>query len=541
MPIFSSVKFKKPRRSTFDLSHERLLTTRIGRLTPILCQEVIPGDTFRLNTALFARLLPLQTPAMAQFDIYTHFFFVPNRLLWDKWEDFITGGKDGLAKPVFPTTSYSAIAGNGASMVQAGSNLDYLGFPSYDGTNIAGLSDANHISQLPFRALGCIWNEYYRDESIDPEIDFGFNLSGHLSKIGANLLPLFQPMYRRWKKDYFTSALPWPQRGADVLLPYEADIVFNPNGKTYVHDSSYTDQGASRALYSNAENGDNFPADVNGQLTSSPSDSGIIGVKNPITIDNSRNLELESRSATVNELRRSLKVQEWLEKNARGGYRYIEQILSHFGVRSSDSRLQRPEYLGGGKTPINISEIPQTSEGTAESPQGTLVGKGTSIGFNHSFKRFFEEHGIIIGLMSIVPKSLYMQGMPRFFTKFDKFDFAWPEFGNLGEQEIRQDEIYYNPSAHTDENEALFGYTPRYAEYKYAPSTVHGQFRTSLTQWHSARIFTNNPRLNADFLAVRPEQFGRLFAVDDEDNILVQLRHNIKSKRTLPYYGTPRI
>lgn len=541
MSIFNSIKVKKPRRSRFNLSHDRLLTTQIGRLTPILCQEVIPGDTFRLSTELFARLLPLQTPAMARFDIYTHFFFVPNRLIWTEWEDFITGGKDGKAKPTFPTTSYKAIKGAGDRCITPGSNLDYLGFPAFSGSNPNECNDSNHISILPFRALGLIWNEYYRDESIDEEIDIGAAGSQHYSALPSAFYPMFRPMYRRWKKDYFTSALPWPQRGADeVVTPFDLRVAY---------DHSPTANGETKLFKANGKRFGNGATSIQAESTvvgqESPT-ANLVGLSSGnshdvLNVDNSDNLTIEGRTATINELRRSIKVQAWLEKNARGGYRYIEQILSHFGVRSSDARLQRPEYLGGGKTPIVISEIPQTSSSLDSTPQGTLVGKGTALNRNHAFKRFFEEHGIIIGIMSIIPKSIYQQGLPRLFTKFDKLEFAWPEFGNLGEQEIRSDELFYDPTALPSSNEGLFGYTPRYAEYKYAPSTVHGQFRSTLAHWHSGRIFQSRPELNADFLSVKPNQFDRLFAVSGEDTILVQLHHNIVAKRALPYYGTPTI
>lgn len=247
-------------------------------------------------------------------------------------------------------------------------------------------------------------------------------------------------------------------------------------------------------------------------------------------------------AATINELRQAIKAQEFLELGARGGSRYIEQILAYFGVKSSDARLQRPEYLGGGKQPVVISDVLQTSETTQESPQGQPAGHGVSLGRSNSFKRFFEEHGYVIGIMSIMPQPCYQQGMPRQYTKFDRLEHYWPQFSHLGEQAIRKDELYYDPTNEI-QNEETFGYAPRYAEYKFINSSVHGDFRTSLNFWHMGRIFDSCPNLNKDFVQFKPGSVNRVFAVEDQqfNHLWINVRNNITALRPMPKYGTPLI
>jgi hypothetical protein len=251
----------------------------------------------------------------------------------------------------------------------------------------------------------------------------------------------------------------------------------------------------------------------------------------------------EGTSVTINDLRRSIKLQEWLEKNARGGARYIEQIFSHFGVKSSDARLQRVEFLGGGKTPVVISEVLQTSATQApeiaETPLASMAGHGISVGSTHEFTKFFEEHGIVMGIMSVMPKTAYQQGTPRMFTKFDKFDYYFPEFAHLGEQEIKNKEIYTTNDA--TYNEGTFGYTPRYAEYKYRESRVCGDFRSNLNFWHLGRIFSSAPNLNSAFVHPDPTTLNRIFAVTDDNtqHLWCQVYHDIKAIRPMPKFGVP--
>lgn len=530
--LFNSVSARRPKRNVFNLSHSVKMSTQMGRLTPILCEEVVPGDKFRGNTNALVRLAPMLAPVMQEINVYTHFFFVPNRLLWNEWEDFITGGRDGTSSPVFPRFR---LTGNELITQMGNRSLaDYLGVSYGQPTASTNTVD---ISQLPFRAYQLIYNEYYRDQNLQDEIDIPLESGISVGPI-ESLLSLRN---RAWEKDYFTSALPWAQRGPEVRFPLGGDArvrldVKQPGDRQWVVDP-------------------NTGNPVYGDLLSYQSPTpqpGILSVgdgttagSSPAVIDPNGTLwtDLSEVSGTsVNEFRRSIRIQEWLEKNARGGSRYIEQILSHFGVRSSDARLQRPEFLGGGKSPIIISEVLQTSSSDETSPQANMSGHGISAHGSHAWSKYIEEHGYIIGIMSILPRTAYQQGLPKHFAKFDKFDFYWPELAHLGEQPIWNKEIYLDPSSTSDENDAVFGYTPRYAEYKYCSSRVHGDFKDTLAFWHQGRIFSSKPNLNEQFVISDPTE--RIFAVDDTgstDKLWVQLHNIVHAVRPMPKYGTPTI
>lgn len=519
MKIFDRVQINKPKKSAFDLSHERKFSMNMGDLVPVLCQEVLPGDSFRLNMEQLVRLQPMLAPMMHRVNVYTHFFFVPNRLVWNDWEKFITGGDIGIDTPVFPTLS------NGVTMTNLklapefkyGSLLDYMGFPvkQIHGSSLTTKVPSFRISQLPFRAYQLIYNEYYRDQNLETPIDI-LKTSGIADWTNALFQPLLKLQKRAWEKDYFTSALPYAQKGQALELPLSGDApIYMESPALGKHNLiGYSTNGQTR---------------VDVELVGNASTS--IGV--PLKADMSN-----VNSTTINELRSAFQIQKWLEKNARGGTRYIEQILSHFGVKSSDARLQRPEYLGGGKTPVTVSEVLQMSATEATSPQGNMAGHGLSVGSSHSFKRYFEEHGFIIGIMSVLPRTAYFQGLPKMFTRTDRFDYAWPEFAHLGEQEVKNEEVYFDPS---DDfyNKGTFGYQPRYTEYRYIPDTVHGDFANSLKFWHMAREFSTRPALNSSF--VKSDPTTRVFAVTDPayPKLLVQTYANFQAIRTLPKYGNP--
>lgn len=547
MSLFSSIKLRKPKRSNFDLSHEVKLTTDFGRLTPFLCQEVLPGDTFKCNASIFARMAPMIAPIMSRVDIYTHFFFVPNRLIWDKWEDFITGGEDGKSFPLPPTITLDQLISHhltGSSQLP-----DYLGVPPF---HHGPAHDGFQISALPFRAYAKIWNDWYRDQNIMPEADIQKGLSGPMEISGDG--ELYKVRYRCWQKDYFTSALPWPQRGEDVVLPMRnATLQGGSSGATLLYDSKGN-------LFSETDIENLYGLD---QPPEGVVLTGITKRNNKRVrvnlLNTNAEVNLKNAAPTINELRRSYRVQEWLEANARGGARYIEQILSHFGVRSSDARLDRVELLGGGKAPIMISEVLQTSmttsgsggsSGDMGSALGDMAGHGVTSSNSHTFKKFFEEHGFVFGIMSIMPKASYMNGLSRMWRRMDKFDYAWPEFANIGEQAIHNYEINMDARGNGTGNDAIdgtFGYAPRYSEYKYQPSRVCGDFRTSLKFWHLARDFGDVvPGLNYQFLTCGDntnEDLSRIFAVDNDggDHFFIQAFINLKAKRPLPYYGIPTI
>lgn len=535
--IFNSVRLKRPRRNVFDLSYENKLTVNAGELIPIMCKPVVPGDKFRVNTEMLVRLAPLVAPMMHRVDVFTHYFFVPNRLLWNQWEDFITKGVDGSDSPVFPTLSLPSVV-NIADAHKAwgdGSLWDYLGLPSLNqiGNAVFQVQSPNgvkapigyKVSALPFRAYRLIYNEYYRDQNLTPETSI--TLDGGDTPSNANSAN-FVIRRRSWEKDYFTSALPWVQRGPEVTVPVQ--------GTGDNLDVTLKNKAADSYFVSSSNNRPTGNLEVvNGVLFANHESSGT-SVGAYLSPDNFQ-VNVDELGVNINDLRTSNALQRWFERNARSGSRYIEQILSHFGVRSSDARLQRPQFLGGGRTPISVSEVLQTSATDSTSPQANMAGHGISAGVNHGFTRYFEEHGYIMGIMSIRPRTGYQQGVPKDFRKFDNMDFYFPEFAHLGEQEIKNDEVYLNQ--YDADNEGTFGYTPRYAEYKYSQNEAHGDFRGNMAFWHLNRIFTSKPNLNTTFVECNPS--NRVFATAEtsDDKYWVQIYQDIKALRLMPKYGTP--
>lgn len=544
MSIFSKVPVSRPRRTAFNLSHEVKLSCNMGSLVPILCREVVPGDTFKLSSEIFMRFAPMLAPIMHRVNVYTHFFFVPNRIVWDNWEEFITGGEDGNSMPVHPFINMPDVAGGESSaLLQNGSLADYFGLPT-SATPSTLWPENFHVDSLPFRGYAKIWNEYYRDQNLQEEIDIPYGDGDDTSYVDE----ILQLRNRAWEKDYFTSALPWAQRGGDVSLPITGDapVVYTSGAGLFVDSGVVTENNNSRPFY--AGEGLDGTTGSEGSLSYAPTDSPTSRTTRSVGYDPDGSLEADLSavtSATINDLRQAFALQRWLEINARGGSRYTEQIFSHFGVRSSDGRLQRPEYLGGGRAPVQISEVLQTSATEDESPQANMAGHGLAVGNTNRFRRFFEEHGYVIGIMSVLPRTTYQQGVPRQFRKFDKFDYYFPEFAHLGEQPIYPSEIYVDET--TDDAGAPFGYTPRYAEYKYIPSQVCGDFKSTLAFWHLGRIFGSAPTLNGAFTTARVGQNGSIrsdiFAVQDPDDhhLWVSIYNSLLAVRPMPKFGVPRL
>lgn len=529
MSIFSKVAMPRPQTNTFDLSHDRKFSGKIGELMPISVMEVVPGDKFNIKATNMTRFAPLITPIMHKASVYCHFFFVPNRILWPNWENFISGGEDGLADPTFPTVDLTIPTQYGVQTL-----ADYLGLPT--GNQLL------NVSALPFAAYQKIYQDYYRDENLITKTDVSVS-DGTQSSIDT--IELASMKKRAWQHDYFTSALPWTQRGPEATIPLggTAPLLYGDyghsgnNAYTFVKDQPNAGGGViPSASFPEVQSSGVTP----GALISTPGQ----GIYN-FDVSNTHIADLSNATASsINDLRRAFRLQEWLERNARGGARYIEIITAHFGVRSSDARLQRPEFLGGSSTPITISEVLQTSNtagatGADATPQGNMAGHGVSVGSSNYVSYRAEEHGYIIGIMSVMPKTAYQQGVPKHWKKLDKFDYYWPSFANIGEQPIYNEELYHQSTA---EDAEVFGYTPRYAEYKYIPSTVHGTFRSSLDFWHMGRIFASKPTLNADFIECDSAEVERVFNVPSgEEHLYVYLHNEVKATRLMPYFGTPTI
>lgn len=568
--LFTSVKTPRVPLNRFDLSFDRIGTFKMGKLYPIICKEMLPGDRFRVRTDSLVRTMPLSSPAFGRLRMYIHYFFVPNRLVWDNWEDFITGGESGEDTHVPPYAQWSDLIGadfQARSKSDGKGNWTYtpedglvaaFGLPAqpYAGSNVAdagianGISTTTPISVLPFRAYRLIWNEYYRDQNVDDElsistaddgrVDFaGWGDAGFKGSVFGDLLS------RRWLKDYFTSALPTPQRGPDVQLPIVGE------GGTIQADGPLKLLIQNKGTGSTTTTSSVFAPDLNVGLgnTTGIGISSSVNDQFPVEKDHTDLMYASGLTtaggsvvaATINDLRRAIALQRFYEISARAGSRYIETIMGHFHVRSSDARLQRPEYLGGGVTDINIGEVLQTSATDKTSPQGNMAGRGFGIGRSNQCTYRAEEHGYLFGIMSIIPEPYYYQGIDKEWTRQSRVDYYWPSFAHLGEQEIDKSELSVGTSGgETDTYGKLFGYAPRYAEYKFSKNIITGLLRGSLANWTFTRKISD-PNLNAAFLEV--PQVNNPFAVQDEetDKFIIWFSNDIRALRPMPFFGTPSI
>jgi len=486
--LFTTVKANHPRKSAFDLSHERKTTCKMGQLVPILSDEIMPGDKFNIKSEVMVRLAPMLAPVMARANVYIHYFFVPNRLIWSDWEDFITNQGN---VPLAPTQNLASVT--------EGSLFDHLGVPPGDYSTGETLT----INPLVARAYYQIWNDYYRDQNLETEMDVEAGIPG------TRALKL-----RAWEKDYFTSALPNTQQGSPVGIPVNANYIETGSIATHT-DGSFADgplSSTSGAIHDNNED---------------------VIIKN--LVDGSE------MNIDINEFRMANSLQKWLERQMRSGSRYIESLLAHWGVISDDARLQRAEFLGGGKTPIQISEVLSTFENDTVA-QGQMTGHGLAVGQTSRANKRFKEHGWLMGIMSIMPRTNYVNGVHRSLLRRDAFEYPFPEFAHFGEHAVLNKELFVDNTTAETLN-GTFGYQSQYSELKYKNSSVHGAFRSSLNFWHMGRIFSQLPVLNDEFIQCKSDAINeRIFAAGNtEDQLFVQIYHNIKAVRPLPYYGTPSL
>lgn len=549
MKVFDKVPIKVPSKNVFNLSHDVKASYNFGKLYPFLCQPVYPGDTWNCRAEVFMRTMPLLAPVMHNVDMHFYFFFVPNRIIWNEnrkqdWKVFITGGEDGLQNPVLPYWSYSQLTNK--EMHRAGSLIDYLGFPSTEDTIHS--SRTQKISALPLRAYACVWNEYFRNQNVQNEIEFSYG-AGQLSSTDINVLTRLR--YKNFEKDYFTSCLPFAQRGEAVRLPITFDASQTATAQAPVKITTGSTPGNANqyGLVANAATANNRTAV--GFSQTGISAGAAVELQGTATINSSMFTFAGVNAGTINDFRYCLRLQQWLENNARCGSRYIEQLLSHFGVVSSDARLQRPELLGGGKVPLIFGDVAQTSYGDGSGGNadvvGDLAGKGTLYGKTGGFKKYFEEHGILLGICCILPRTSYQQGLPRVWSAMSRYDFYFPEFAHLGEEAVLNQEVYYNPhdQVQVGDNapDGVFGYQGRFTELRYIPSTVHGDLRTSLQYWHFGRIFSVQPALNNSFVAVdtRTNMWALQESQDGNDPFVAQIHLDIKAVRPLPKYAVPTL
>lgn len=512
---FSQVPQVAIPRSTFKRDHTYKTTFDSGKLIPFYADEVLPGDTVNLNATLFGRLATPLAPIMDNIYLDTHYFFVPNRLIQDNFKKMM-----GEQKNPSDSTDYlvpQLVDDNNTGFAE-GSLEDYLGLP------IANQATGLSVSSYWRRAYGLIWNEFFRDQNLQDSVEVATDQGpDNLSTVDYQILP------RGKRHDYFTSALPWPQKGPGVELPLGGSAPVVADGAFTVNDFA----GTTYPIKFGSDSDHFLVRDGTG----TPNDDG------PITFESGLAADLSSAEpVTINELRKAFALQKLAEKNARSGTRYTEIIKGHFNVTSPDARLQRPEFLGGGSSRINITPIAQTAPAAnrAQTALGDLAGYGTFANEGDGFTKSFTEHGVIIGLVSARADLTYQNGVDRMFNRKTKYDFYWPTLAHLGEQEILNKEIYADGTTANDEG--VFGYQERWSEYRYKNSKITSRFRSnasgSLDLWHLSQEFADTPTLSEEFIKEQPP-IDRVIAVQTEPQFIMDSHIQCRTARPMPTYSVP--
>lgn len=504
--------------NSFDMSHAKKFTCNMGELVPVACMECLPGDQWNIAFTNMHRMLPLVAPVMHKVKMYTEYFFVPSRILWADWEDFITG----VATPQHPYCLLDDV-------FDKRTVGDHLGVPPGDYSD-----NAIHVNAMQIAAYYKIYDDWYRDQNLIAEkfvpLTAGLN-AGYTGKLND------PPLRRAWEHDYFTSALPTTQQGTDVSIP----LTFQDNIPVTVGGDPSDPWIGRDADSGGAPLVGDVITSAGGNMQISPDTGGAIFDPNGRLV-----VDVQSDAATINDLREAFSLQAFLERSIRGGLRYVEQLFSHFSVKAEDMRLQRPEFIGRDVQNFIIGEVLATAQSnndaaTAEVPVGQMAGHGISVGGRDGLYYECKEHGYIIGIISVIPDTAYQNGLNRQFSKEDRLDYAWPDFAHLGEQPLLLKEIQAAVgSGHLPDT--IFGYMPRYSEYRYMPDQVSGDFHDSLAYWTLGRIFADKaapPELTEQFIECRP-RFD-IFAVTDPnvDHIIGQHIKKITVRRKLPRYGVP--
>ena len=556
---FSDAPAMYMKRTKFDRSHVYKTTFDSGRLIPVFIDEVLPGDTTRMSVNYFARLATPIKPVMDNIYLDWFFFFVPNRLVWEHWQNFCFEQEDpdDSTDYVIPTVTASGNSEN----AYVGSLWDYFGLPVNTSGNLSG------ISALPFRGVYLIWNEWFRDENLQKSVKIQ---KGDTNEVlnsaraseqpswvftsGTNIVPGLACPPRGKRHDYFTSSLPWTQKGPGVSIGLAGTAALvDPSPVTgYFVAQSNADLGAAQLSASGGvhdvytgngvlEYQGGFDVSIAGHSVNSSGKSTVVAKPGSSWLSKDSYADLDSSSIfTINSLRTAFQMQKFYERLARGGSRYTEVLRSFFGVVSPDARLQRPEFLGSFTKMVNVNPIAQTSATDNTSPQGNLSAYGVTAAKFHGFTKSFVEHGYVFGFVCARADLTYQQGINKMWLRSTVYDFYWPTFAHLGEQAIELREIYAQGS---EADTTVFGYQERYAEYRYKPSQITGKFRSSITGgnldvWHLSQFFNNAPTLNEEFIMENPP-IERIVAVPSEPEFLLDIGFRYTTVRPMPMFGTP--